>query len=292
MKRQAMRRQMKLAATAIWALAVFPAQAQVANVPPSAGSTPAWSFSLTPYVWLPTISSDVQAKGPRGGTVSSSIDAGIGDYISDINLAVMGGGVARYDRFSVMTDIVYLNASLTTNETHLSSVNLGPGPIDIPRSQQLGTGTRLNTTVWSLAAGYTVLSGEWGNLDVVGGLRMLAMDSNTNYSLSADIIAPNRTIGLTRNGSLDINKTYFNAIGGITGRINIPNSKFYLPFYLDAGGGALPLTWQAYGGVGYSVASWADVSVGYRYLNFEGGNSNGVQNLSLGGAILAANFRF
>jgi hypothetical protein len=78
----------------------------------------------------------------------------------------------------------------------------------------------------------------------------------------------------------------------VTGRFNIPNSSFYLPFYLDAGGGGLPFTWQAYGGIAYSAATWADVSAGYRYLNFQNGGSSGVRSLSLGGVIVAANFRF
>jgi hypothetical protein len=78
----------------------------------------------------------------------------------------------------------------------------------------------------------------------------------------------------------------------VTGRINIPNSKFYLPFYFDAGGGAIPLTWQAYSGVAYSAANWADVSLGYRYLTFQANGNNGVQNLTLKGVILAANIRF
>ena len=52
------------------------------------------------------------------------------------------------------------------------------------------------------------------------------------------------------------------------------------------------MTWQAYGGVAYSAASWADVSLGYRYLTFQNNHSNGVQNLSLKGAIIAANIRF
>jgi len=41
--------------------------------------------------------------------------------------------------------------------------------------------------VWSLASGYTLLQGDWGNLDAVAGLRMLVIDSTTNYQLSADI---------------------------------------------------------------------------------------------------------
>jgi hypothetical protein len=273
-------------------LAVLPAHAQIAYTPPNLDAPPAWSFAVTPYAWIPTIQSSLTAAGPRGGTVSTSISAGIADYISDINFAAMAGAEARYDRFTVMTDIVYLNASLTSNTSHLSTVNLGPGPIDIPRDVQVGTGTRTNSTVWSLAGGYTLLQGGWGNLDAVAGMRMLAISSTTNYSLSVDILAPDRTIALGRAGSLSVNKTFFDAVGGLTGRINIPDSRLYLPFYADAGGGGVPLTWQVYAGLGYRAADWADVAVGYRYLTFQGNNSIGVHNLSLGGLIVSANFRF
>jgi hypothetical protein len=69
-------------------------------------------------------------------------------------------------------------------------------------------------------------------------------------------------LALSRDGNLSTSTTYFNAIGGATGRMKIGQSEFYLPFYFDAGGDALPFTWQAYGGIAYSVTIWADVSVG------------------------------
>jgi hypothetical protein len=81
--------------------------AQIASAPPTTPPS-GWSFAVTPYAWLPTISSTFDATAPRGRTVSTSIDAGIGDYLSDINFAAMIGAAARYDRFSVMTDFVYL----------------------------------------------------------------------------------------------------------------------------------------------------------------------------------------
>lgn len=289
-----MRCKIKMAATALCALAAAsPARAQVASSPPPPFSTPGWSFAVTPYAWLPTISADLQASTPRRGTVSTTVDAGVGDYISDINFALAFGGVARYDRFSVMTDLVFSSASLTTSQSHLSTVNLGPGPIEIPRARQVYTGNRVDTTIWSLAGGYTVLQGDWGNLDVVAGLRMLAISSTSNYQLNTDILAPNRTLALSRNGTLNVDNVYFDGIGGLTGRIKIPHSRFYLPFYVDAGGGEIPFTWQAYGAVAYSLSRWTDLSAGYRYVSFQSGNSgSGVRKLSLGGPIIAANFRF
>jgi hypothetical protein len=289
-----MRYGLKLAAFsfATAAAAAFPAHAQIASSPPPQGSMPGWSFAVTPYLWIPTLSADLRATGPRGGAVSTSISAGIGDYISDINAGLMFGAVARHDRFSVLTDFVYVNTSLTSSVSHLSSVNLGSGPIDIPRSLQLSTGTRAALTIWSLAGGYTLLQGDWGNLDGLVGFRMLAFSSTTNHLLSADIFGPNNTLVLSRTGSLNVGQTYFNAVGGVTGRINIPNSKFYLPYYFDVGGGGLPLTWQIYAGVAYSLTRWADLSVGYRNLTFQNGGNTSVRNFALRGAIFAANFRF
>ena len=207
----------------------------------------------------------------RVGTLTSNTSAGVLNYLSNIKFSGMIGGVARYDRFSVMTDLTYLNASLASDTTHLFSVNPGPGPVDISRSQQVGTGTRSASTIWSLAAAHTSLQGDWGNVDLVGGMRILSQDSTTNYQLKANILAPNRTIALQRGGTLRVNNTYF-----------------------DAGTGGIPLTWQTYGGIGYAASEAINLSAGYRYLDFENGGSgsNGVRRLSLGSAIFAANFRF
>ena len=273
-------------------IAASPARAQLAYSPPPGESESGWSFAVNPYIWLPRISQTLQATGPQGGTVSSTVDVGFTDYLTLVNFAAMVGGVARYDRFSLITDLLYINDSLTSSTIHLSSVNPGSGPIDIPRSVQVGTGTRMAMTIWSLAGGYTLLQGDWGNLDAVAGMRMVAFNSTTNYQLDTDIQAPNHTLALSHGGTLKINPVYFDAIGGVTGRINIPNSKFYVPFYFDAGTGGLPFTWQAYGGVAYSVTSWADLSVGYRYLAFENSPSTGVHHMSLSGFILGANIRF
>src|SRR5690242_9769127 len=81
-----------------------PALGQVSSTPASPGSTPGWSFAITPYFWLATIRSSFVYNAPQGNTVTYHISAGINDYISDLNFAAMVGAEARYDRFSLMTD--------------------------------------------------------------------------------------------------------------------------------------------------------------------------------------------
>ena len=97
-------------------------------------SAAGWTFSITPYAWLPTVSTTYSYTGPRGARVTNTISAGIGDYISELNFELMLGGEARYDRFTIMTDLVYANASITTKNSHFSSVNLGLTPIEFPAS--------------------------------------------------------------------------------------------------------------------------------------------------------------
>src|SRR4051794_31833314 len=93
-------------------------RAQVAFTTPRPTST-GFTVSLTPYAWLPTVSSIYSYNGPRGTSVTNTVNTGIGDYISKLNFATMIGGEARYDRFSIMTDLVYANASLTTSNSYV-----------------------------------------------------------------------------------------------------------------------------------------------------------------------------
>ncbi len=51
----------------------------------------------------------------------------------------------------------------------------------------------------------------------------------------------------------------------------------------------MPFTWQVYAGVAWQPTNWVDVSVGYRYLSFQGGSKTiGFEKLNLGGACSPA----
>lgn len=282
---------------AVLSAVATPAAAQVSTTPasPAAG----WTFSVAPYAWLPSLNADVGLQTPRGGTVGANLSAAPADYLSKLNFITMVGAEARHDRITIMTDLVYTNASLTSGNTRLVSVSPGAGPLGqaepvlpIPPQLRTSTGNRLAATVWSLAGGYTVLEGDWGNLDAIAGLRMLVLGSTTNFQLSAAIATPDGTLALSRTGSLSLNSTNVDGVAGIKGRINIPGSRLFVPFYADVGGGGVPLTWQVYTGLGWQVADWLDVSAGYRYLAFDKGSNRSIRDLSLSGALVGVNFRF
>lgn len=255
------------------------------------GTFDGWSFSLTPYVWLPTVRSTINYTTPRGDTATASVSAGIGDYISDINFVVPVAAEARYQRFSILTDFFYTNMSFTSNTTHLDSVTGPFGHVTIGRELETHVGSRMATTIWTLAGGYRLAEGAWGDVDALAGLRLLAMSVTTNFSLTHDILFPNGTIALSHTGGFTTSPEYWDAIAGIRGRFNIPNSRLFVPYYFDVGTGGAPLTWQAFSGLGYQ-GSWWSVSAGYRYVDFQNRGSAEVKNLSFGGFIMLASFRF
>ncbi len=269
------------------------AAAQVVSSPVQSVAA-GWTFNLTPYVWLTTFRSNLNFTGPQGNTVSGSITAGINDYISNLNFAFMGGAEARFDQFSIFMDFVYGSVSFKNEvaQNALQAVNAGGLAIRIPHNLQVFTGSRTSYTVGSVASGYTLVSGDWGNIDALAGLRILGVSSRFNFGLGADIQTPAGAIALSRDGSLSLGQAYIAGVAGVRGRINIGSGPFYVPFYLDAGGGGMPFTWQAYAGLAYR-ADFGDVSIGYRWLDYRRqGGDRAVRNLSMGGAIMAATFHF
>ena len=100
-----------------------------------------------------------------------------------LNFAVMVAADARYDRFSVLTDFIYLNVGGATSV--IRSVNFfGLSPIPISGAVRKSAGVNLNTKIWTLAGGYTIVEGDWGNFDVIAGFRYLGMPVSVDYSLA------------------------------------------------------------------------------------------------------------
>jgi hypothetical protein len=253
---------------------------------------PGWSLSFSPYAWVPSVSAKINTPTLGGGVATTDVFVPFADYVHDIRFVAVLAGAARYDRFSILTDFLYMNLGTSLSGTHLSSVSLGPsGRIDIPTQLQASASTGIGATLWTLAGGYTLAAGAWGNVDAIAGTRLLATSVSTNYTLNAALLAPNGALALARTGSLGVNVYDWDAIAGVTGRIAIPNSNFYVPYYLDVGTGAINLTWEAFTGIGYHTSS-ADYSIGYRYLAFENDGNATVKNLAMGGVMAAASFHF
>jgi len=188
---------------------------------------------------------------------------------------------------------MYTKLSLTRGQVNIKSIDFFSQPsLPISRSLQTSTGTTLGISVWTLAGGYTVLQGTWGNLDLLGGLRLLAVNATTDFSLDFTVTGP-RGNGATFGGvgGVSGSQDIWNGIGGFRGRIRLGETGLFVPYYFDIGAGGSQLTWQIASGLGYHM-KWADLSATYRYLSWQQGGNAVVKHMSLGGPILMVTFTF
>ena len=258
---------------------------------PAPVALPGWTFTVTPYLWLPTVNAKLNLQTPRGGTVSESASVDPGTYLEQLRFGAMIAGEAEYERFAVLTDLFYSNIGFSGSIAKFGSVSGPLGIVSVPTSAQLTVGGNSMMTVWTTAGGYELAAGPWGNVKGIAGFRLLNLQDYTYYNLSAAIGGPRGGIALDKNGALSLNQTYVDGIVGLTGRLNIPNSAFFVPYYADVGTGGNQLTWQASAGLGYK---WniADLSVGYRYLSFQNESGKALQSLNLGGPFAAVSVHF
>jgi hypothetical protein len=151
--------------------------------------------------------------------------------VSHLNFAAMGAADARYDRFSVLTDFIYMDLGGTA--AHFRSVNFPNRPaIPIQAGTQSSQSLNLNNTIWTLAGGYTLAEGAWGNFDAIAGFRLFQVSARVNYSLGLTIVGP-RGNGATFGGigSVSGSRDIWNGIGGFRGRIRVGDAGLFIPYY-------------------------------------------------------------
>ena len=136
---------------------------------------------------------------------------------------------ARHDRFSLLTDFIYFNLGGTAAQ--FKSIN-SPGflPVPVSGSARASEGMNLNAEYWTLAGGYTLASGEWGNVDLIAGFRFIEINSRIDYSLGLTLIGPGGRGGTFGGvGSVSSSGSVWNGIGGFRGSIRIGDTGFFVP---------------------------------------------------------------
>ena len=240
-----------------------------------------WKFSLTPYLWMPTVRSKVQYTLPAsfgGGT--ATVEKNPGDYLGNLDMALMLSGEARKGRWAIFTDIVFLDFS---NQSSAVTTLSGPaGMVQVPVNSETTTG--LKGGVWELAASHNFSSSNTSSVEVLGGFRYLKLESTVNWQLAGPLGA------FPQAGSASQTAELWDAIVGVRGKAKL-QGKWFVPWYLDAGAGDSKLTYQALAGIGYAF-KWGDVLLAWRHLSYEQKDSKPIQELQMSGAALGVTFHF
>lgn len=241
-----------LALAGLVALAAGPAAAQ-----------DGWTFAVSPYVWLPGLTTSVDT--PDGQV---EIDSSASEAISELDFAFMAAAEARKDRWGLILDFIYSDLSTST-----------PTPLGILFSEA-EVDTKM--TVFTTYAGYRVYESERGFVEILGGGRF--------YSLDVDLtLEPGRRPGR----SFELSDSWADPVVGARGRVNFTD-KWFGTAIADYGGfaGASDDSWQAFASVGYQFNPAWSVQGGWRYLATKKELDGLDVEVDLNGALLGFTYRF
>jgi hypothetical protein len=208
-----------------------------------------WKFSLELYFW----GASIGGKSASG----SDVDVEIDDILDSLELAFMGLGELRKGKWSLATDLIYLNLE--------DGAAIAPG---------LNANLELSGWVVTPFIGYNLMDTERLNLDILGGVRYL--------NLKAEL-----TVGPLQAEDSGSN---WDGVIGVRGGLNL-TKRWYLPFHLDIGTGNSKVTWQAFGGVAYRFKR-VHLALAYRYLRWNFDDDKTFDNIYFHGPFAGVKFLF
>jgi len=238
------------------------AHAADVSLPPAGDS--GWVVQVTPYIWGAGLEGDV-SPFKRGPTIH--VDQKFSDILDNLN---MGGFVdlsARYDRFMLWGDFMYIS---TTDKRHLS-VN------DIPLTGQLDTKQFTSTVM----GGYRVLDDTAFTLDALAGGRF--------WHISNDVTASAGPL----TGKYGEKFSWADPVIGLRAFYNITD-KFSILAQADVGGFGISSksTWQVLGTANYRFTDHISMSAGYKVLSVDYRHDGHVFDTRLAGPVAGITFRF
>jgi len=245
-----------------------------------------WTFSLTPYIWLPNINGTLKYAIPPGGGGRPEVETGPNDYLENLSFALMLAGEARKGKWSIFSDLIYLD--FDSESSTVKAVNFGGDRVST--SLNAATSSSLTGAAWTFGAGYAVVQDPKHKLDVLGGLRYFGLKASSDWQLSAAVSGPNGQT-FARSGSISQREDLWDVIVGVRGRLKLGDGAWFVPYYADLGAGSSALTGQALLGVGYAF-KWGEIAATYRYIYYDLKGDGLLQDVSFAGPALSATFRF
>jgi hypothetical protein len=246
-----------------------------------------WTFSLTPYLWLPNVDGTVNYSTSSGSGGTPEVQVGPNDYLENLSMAVMISGEARKDRWSMFTDLIYLDFS--NEDSSIKSIDFGGSLVN--SGTNVSTKSSLRGMLWTLGAGYAILQGRPVELDAFGGLRYMGLEASTDWQLALTVTGPGGGQTFARTGSISERGDLWDGIIGVKGRFWIGRSNWSVPYYYDMGLGSSSLTWQGMLGIAYTY-KWIGATLAYRHLSYAMKNDDMFPAIRFSGPVLGVNFHF
>lgn len=221
-----------------------------------------WSFSFSPYFWAAGLDGKTQVFGLPAVDVSQNF----GDILSDLDFSFMAAGDARYDRYSVFTDMSYVR--VTTNAA-------------TPRGVIADQVNLKSVTFTAMVGGsYTFYEDQQTRLDVLAGARFWHVETRIGL-----------TGGLVGNVSQSDQANWVDGLVGFKGNHFFTDKVFVTGWGMIGGGGA-DLDWDVLAAVGYKFNDKISAVAGYRALGVDYSNDGFTYDVIEHGPIIGMTIRF
>jgi len=223
---------------------------------------PTLEVTIAPYFWMAGLSGDVAAFGAP----AVNVDANFSDILDNLDFGGMLVGEARYGRFGVFSDFLYLKVS-TGKATPLgflaNSLNL-----------------TAETLEWTVAGSYALIETERGHLDILAGARL--------WSVNNELEIGGGPFG---GRSASDSATWVDAIVGVRGRTFVTD-HLYLTGWAMVGAGGADIDWDLLGGLGYQFTDHFSGVIGYRAAGVDYSDGPFLFDVVIQGPVLGAVIRF
>lgn len=239
-----------------------------------------WHWQASIYGWLPDIEGSTRFPA---GVEGPSLEVSAEQLIDNLSMTFMANINTRKELWGIHSDLIYLHEA--GSRTAFREFALGPN--QSLGSIELDARLDIKAWVWTLAGTHRVNSSENTPVEVLFGTRMLDIDQKFVWSITGEI---GETDLIGPSGTIRASATNWDAILGVKGQILFgQDHRWVLPWYVDVGAGGSDFTWQAGTGLGYRF-DWGSLALNYRYLDYDLGSGEGVNDMNFAGPMAAATF--
>jgi len=265
----------------------------------------AWTFSATPYGWVPLLNGSTTVKGR-----TVDVDVNFNDLMDLIRhseipkdlFALMGYFEARKGRLSFFADLVYLKVGLDRSMTRSRSVDA------LNATVGASAGLKYEMFIAEFAAAYEVtrwgstgMSGSGTAIDIFGGVRAWWQRADASLALAGTINVGD--LALNANGTLLASDrvSWADPLIGLRLRHQFsPGLNFVASGDVGGFGVGSQFSWQALAAVNYDFYArnniiWSGM-LGYKALSVDYSKGSGLTryeyDMTMHGPILGITARF
>jgi hypothetical protein len=262
----------------------------------------AWSFTLAPYVWTPSL---VGSSTVRGRT--TDVDVTFVDILDHTKVpkdlfGVMAYFEARNGRVSLFADVLYLKVGLNSDMTRSRGVDA------LNASVGASAGLKIEMVIAEAAAAYEIAN--WGSpagpgsstaIDLYGGVRGWWQKADASVNLGGTVNVGDLTFNPDRTLTASGNVSWIDPLVGVRLRQQFaPGVDLVMSGDVGGFGAGSKFSWQALAAFNHTLfvrnnITWSGM-IGYKALHVDYSQGSGLNlyeyNMTMHGPIIGLTAQF